>query len=141
MNIKKAQWLKKPETFTSLSLHSAKFVSRGEESLFFTLGEEGTLTLSGEAAEGAVVSFVFFHTPSDRIVFSAKEIKSSFFGLESTHNVSNPITELEIEKNGDEITFSTYSTFLLKVKNSAFSSSASFGMVIEGEGEVEVSVW
>ena len=139
--MKKAQWLKKPSSFTSLSLHSAKFVSKGEESLFFTIGGEGSLTLNAEADDTVTVSFVFFHTPSDKIIFTSNEIKSTFFGLESTHNLSNAITELKIDKENDEITFSSSNAVLLKVKNSAFFSSSSFGIVVEGEGDVSVSVW
>ena len=139
--MKKAQWLKKPESITQLSLHSASFLVAGKASLYFTIGEEGTLSLSAKVEEGERLSFVFLHTPHDKIVFSSKEIKSSFFGLDSIHNVLNPITELKIEKEKDEITFSSSNSVLLSIKNSAFFSSASFGIEIEGEGEAEISVW
>ncbi len=52
-----------------------------------------------------------------------------------------PLSELEINKEGEEITFSFENTELLRIKNDAFFSSSSFGIRAEGNGLVKLSVW
>lgn len=138
--MKKAQWLKKPEKFLKIDLHTVSFMNGTSSRVFFTLGESGTLSLSGKSTYSSF-SFIFFHTPNDYIIFKDNTIESLFFGLESKHNMLISITQIEIIKNGEEITFSSGETELLKIKNSAFFSSASFGIVTEGRGEAEISVW
>ena len=141
MNTKKAQWLKKPSRFDEYMLHTVKYTSGGKEEVFFTIGEEGTLRLSAECGSGVTLSFVFFHTPQDRVVFNGTSVKMYWRGIESIHNVLNPITELEINKKGEEISFSASGSVILRIKNPAFLSSSSFGIVTEGSGGVTLSVW
>lgn len=139
--MKKAQWLKKPVSFTSLSLHGTSFMNSGKSSVFFTIGESDTLTLSASPADPLNVSFIFLHTPEDKIIFSSGKVYISFFGFKSEHNMFKPITELKIDKNGDEITFSSDDEVILKIKNPAFFSSSSFGIEIDGIGAAGIEVW
>lgn len=139
--MKKAQWLRKPAHFDSSLLHTVTYSSCGREEVFFTIGEEEDIRLAAEADEGVSLSFVFFHTPRDRVVFHETSIEMTWRGLEAVHNVLNPITELEISKKGDEIAFSSSGAVILRMKNAAFLSSSSFGIVTEGCGSVTLSVW
>lgn len=141
MNMKKAQWLKKPAHFDSSLLHSVTYSSSGRDEVFFTVGEEDEIKLSALAAGGVSLSFVFFHTPEDRVVFHEREIKLSWRGLKARTDVLNAITELEISKKGEEIVFSSSGAEILRIKNAAFLSSSSFGIVTEGSGSVTLSVW
>lgn len=139
--MKKAQWLKSPAHLEESMLHSVKYISNGKEEVFFTIGEEGDLKLSAVSEEGVSISYVFFHTPEDRIIFHEGGIDISWRGLKAVHNMFNPITELEISKKGEEIVFSSSGTEILRIKNAAFLSSSSFGIVSEGSGSVTLSVW
>lgn len=141
MNIKKAQWLKRPASFSSISLHSLSYQIEGKTSVFFTIGENDRLTLSYSVSENVDAYFVFFHTPSDYINIKRDKIEFSFFSLKGEHNMYKPLTEIEINKNGEEIEFLSSSTTLFKIKNPAFFSSASFGIKAEGSGAVNISVW
>lgn len=141
MNMKKAQWLKRPSHFDEYMLHTVKYTSEGKEEVFFTIGEEGSLTLIASSEDEAQFSFVFFHTPEDWCIFKGTSIEMSWRGLKSRHNVLNPITELEINKKGETIVFSSSSQEILFMKNPAFFSSSSFGVVTEGNGRVTLSVW
>lgn len=141
MNTKKAQWLKKPVKFESVSLHSLSFLNGEQSSVFFTIGECDNITLSYEKEDSVSVSFVFFHTPNDYIVFKEDRIESLFFGLKSKHNMFNSINKLEINKLYDTITFSSNGKFLLKINNPAFLSSASFGLKMENQGRVKINVF
>ena len=139
--MKKAQWLRKPSHFNSFLLHSVTYSSSEKEEVFFTIGEEDDIKMTAEVESGVSLSFVFFHTPMDRIIFHDTEIEMFWRGLEARHNVLNPITELEISKKGEEIVFSSAGTGILRIKNAAFLSSSSFGIVTEGCGSVTLSVW
>ena len=141
MNTKKAQWLKKPSRFDEYMLHTVKYCSDGRESVFFTIGEEGAIKMEAAVSPSVSLSFVFFHTPQDRIVFRGTSVELSWRGLESTHDVLNPITALEISKKGEEIAFSSSGSEIMRIKNPAFFSSSSFGIVTEGSGEVTLTVW
>ena len=141
MNTRKAQWLKKPSVFDDYMLHTVKYSSSGKEEVFFTIGEEGEMKLSAEADETVSLSFVFFHTPQDTIVFTGNSIKMSWRGLKAVHNMPNSITELTISKKGGNITFSSGEREILTIENPAFLSSSSFGIVTEGNGRVTLSVW
>lgn len=140
MNMKKAQWLKKSSNFLKRDLHTVEFINDDKSSVFFTLGESGTIKMTAESPSCSI-SFIFFHTPNDYIVFKDGKIESSFFGLKSIHNMFKPLSELEINKEGEEITFSSQNVELLRIKNEAFFSSSSFGITAEGNGLVKLSVW
>ncbi len=139
--MKKAMWLHKPQSISSSTLHSAEFTVSDKASIYSTVGEDGELILAADISNGQKMSFVFFHTPNDRIVFTSNEIKSTFFGLYSAYNIPDTLSQLKIVKEKDEIVFSSPSSILLKVKNPSFYSSASFGIIIEGEGKASVSIW
>lgn len=141
MNIKKAQWLKRPVSFSSVSLHSLSYKIEGKTAVFFTIGENDRLILSYSVSENVDAYFVFFHTPSDYINIKKDKIEFSFFSLKGEHNMCKPLSEIEINKNGEEIEFLSSSTTLFKIKNPAFLSSASFGIKAEGSGTVNISVW
>lgn len=138
--MKKAQWLKKSSNFLKRDLHTVEFINDDKSSVFFTLGESGSIKMMAESSSCSI-SFIFFHTPNDHIVFRNGKIESSFFGLESIHNMFKPLSELEINKEGEEITFSSENTELLRIKNESFFSSSSFGITAEGNGLVKLSVW
>lgn len=141
MNMNKAQWLKRPHYFKEHMLHTVSYTNTMKTSVFFTIGECDTLKLSYSKDEGVSVAFIFFHTPSDTIVFKGNTIESSFFSLRSIHTMYNCIDELEINKNKEEIVFSSSDVEILKISNPAFLSSASFGFIVEGDGEVRLTVW
>ena len=129
MNIKKAQWIKKPFQIDKVDLHTLSFTNKEESSVFFILGEEGRFTLSYCVTSSILAEFVFLHTANDYIVFSENEIRLSFFGLESQHNVNISLKSIEIVKE------------ILRIRNIAFSGSSSFGLRFKGEGRAEISVW
>ena len=141
MNMNKAEWLKKPDHFKEHMLHTVSYTNTERTSVFFTIGESGTLKLNYSKDDEVSVAFVFFHTPSDTIVFKGNRIESSFFSLRSIHNMSNSINELEINKNGEEIIFSSSGSEILRISNPAFLSSASFGFIVEEVGGVRLTVW
>lgn len=139
--MKKAQWLRKPAHLESSLLHSVTYSSSGRSEVFFTIGEEGEIKMEAEAEEGVSLSFVFFHTPQDRVIFHERAVDVFWRGLETRHNVLNPITMLEISKKGELISFSSSGKEILRIKNAAFLSSSSFGFVTEGTGSVTLSIW
>ncbi len=141
MNMRKAQWLKKPQSFDEYMLHTVKYTNSGLSSVFFTIGEEDTVRLSYTGDDSVSCSFVFFHTPHDRIVFTGKKIISSFFGLESEIPVSSEMREMTMEKTGETIVFKSGENEILKIKNPAFLSSASLGFTLEGDGSVTLEAW
>ena len=141
MNMRKAQWLKKPQSFDEYMLHTVKYGNSGRSSVFFTVGETDSVRLSYTADNTVSCSFVFFHTPHDRIVFTPGRITSSFFGLESEMKVSTLTTEITMKKAGETIVFLSGESEILKIKNPAFLSSASIGFTAEGDGGVEIEAW
>jgi hypothetical protein len=141
MNMRKAQWLKKPQSFDEYMLHTVKYTNCGKSSVFFTVGETDTVRLSYRKDENVSCSFVFFHTPHDRIVFTPGRIASTFFGLESEMKVPTLTTEITMKKDGETIVFLSGESEILKIKNPAFLSSASIGFTAEGDGGVEIEAW
>lgn len=139
--MKKAQWLRKPAHFDSALLHTVTYFSSAGEEVFFTIGEVGDIKMSAEVESSVSLSFVFFHTSEDRVVFHDTAVDIFWRGLETRHNVLNPITDLEISKKGEEIAFSSSGIEILRIKNAAFLSSSSFGIVTEGSGSVTLSLW
>lgn len=141
MNMRKAQWLKKPQSFDEYMLHTVKYSNSGRSSVFFTVGETDSVRLSYTADNTVSCSFVFFHTPHDRIVFTPGRITSSFFGLESEMKVPTLTTEITMKKDEETIVFLSGESEILKIKNPAFLSSASIGFTAEGDGGVEIEAW
>ena len=141
MNIKKAQWIKKPFQIDKVDLHTLSFTNKEESSVFFILGEEGRFTLSYCVTSSILAEFVFLHTANDYIVFSENEIRLSFFGLESKHNVNISLKSIEIVKEDDTVIFLSEKREILRIRNRAFSGSISFGLRFKGEGRAEISVW
>ncbi len=136
----KAIWLRKPGHFDEMLLHTVKYRNSGKTEVFFILGESGKATLSFSSSS-ASVSFVFLHTPSDTFVISGSTMVFSFFTLEGRSTLSRAIEELTVIKNGEEVVFLEREEEIMRLRNSAFLSSVSFGFRVEGEGEVVLSVW
>ena len=140
MNTKKAFWLKRPKKYIETTLHSFSWNEEGSSSVYWTIGEEGTLSLSFEKDDEVQISFVLLHTPSDFIRFSQDGIHYSFFGLDSFIPFHMP-SAIRMEKKGDVISFYSSSILLMKMENPAFLGSASFGFEMEGKGKVSLSIY
>lgn len=141
MNMRKAQWLRKPQSFDEYMLHTVKYRNTGKSSVFFTVAETDTVRLSYNAEDAVECSFVLFHTPHDTIVFTPGKIISSFFGLESEFPVPVEMTEITMVKTGETIVFSSGEREILRIRNDAFLSSASVGFRAEGDGIVLLEAW
>lgn len=140
MNTKKAIWVKRPQSYIKTSLHTYSYENEGESSVFFTVGEEGNISLKAAATEDAKVSFVFLHTPSDYISFSSEGIEYSFFGAKS-HIMLKSFDGIEMRKLGEHIDFFSGEEVLFSMENPAFLGSASFGVRAVGAGHIEISVF
>ncbi len=139
--MKKAQWLKKPARFEEYLLHTAGYINEDRSEVYFTIGETDDITLSYSKDDSVSVSFIFLHTPGDRIIFRDGEVDISFFSFKARHNMHKSIKELKIHKDCPEIVFSADNTEILRINNPAFLSSASFGFYVEGHGGVRLTVW
>ena len=140
MNTKKALWLKRPRNYITTDLHSFSWLEDDKASVFWTIGEEGDISLTLIAEEGVEYNFILLHTPSDLLSFSSKGINSSFFGLDSfiPATIGN---NLKMEKRGKEISFIYEGNLIYKIVNPAFLGSASFGVETKGKGEVSIKVF
>lgn len=137
MNTKGAAWVGKAE-IERISLHTLEFRSQSRHSVFFTLGEEGVLSLRLESDADA--AFALIHTESDYIIFHPGRTISSFKGMR-TEAAAGPGSSLKAEKKGSEITFTGDDGYTFKASYSGFLASASIGIVTEGEGHVKLEVF
>ncbi|MBQ0070536.1 MAG: hypothetical protein KBS81_01550 [Spirochaetales bacterium] len=140
MNTKKAIWVKRPHSYIKTSLHTYSYNNDEESSVFFTVGEEGNISLQAQATEDATVAFVFLHTPSDYIAFSKNGLEYSFFGAKA-HIMLKSFDRIEMRKLGERIAFFAGEEEILSMENPAFLGSASFGVRATGAGHVEISVF
>ena len=134
MNTKKALWVKRPKSFINIDLHSFSWTEEENSSVFWTVGEEGEISLRRSNDESVDVDFVLLHTPSDFVRFTKKGILSSFFSLTS-------FTSLRMKKESATISFFSEDTLVYKIENPAFLGSASFGFEIKGKGKVKLEVF
>lgn len=137
MNVKGADWIGRPE-IERISLHTIEFISETKHSVFFTLGEEGSLSLSLQSE--AEAAFALCHTPSDYIIFRKDRTITSFRGIR-TETASGPGQTLKAAKEGKEISFTGDDGFSFRVSSDAFTGSASIGVVTEGKGKVRLEVF
>ena len=137
MNTKGAAWVGKAE-IERISLHTLEFRSQSRHSVFFTLGEEGTIDLTKKG--NAESAFILLHTPSDFVLFRSESIKLSFSGIEAVIPCSIG-NHLAMDKNGTKLTFRDGDRTILELNKEAFSSSASFGIAAEGPGSVYIEVF
>ena len=86
MNTKKAVWIGRPEKLRT-TLHSFEFDADSSNSVFFTLGEEGTIDLTKKG--NAESAFILLHTPSDFVLFRSESIKLSFSGIEAVQSAQD----------------------------------------------------
>ena len=137
MNTKKAVWIGRPEKLRT-TLHSFEFDAGSSNSVFFTLGEEGTIDLTKKG--NAESAFMLLHTPSDFVLFRSESIKLSFSGIEAVIPCSIG-NHLAMYKNGTKLAFRDGDRTILELNKEAFSSSASFGIAAEGPGSVYIEVF
>lgn len=137
MNTKKAVWIGRPEKLRT-TLHSYEFEADGSNSVFFTVGEAGTMELMKEGSAESV--FMLLHSPSDFIIFRKDMIRISFAGLAADipHSTGSRIT---MQKEGKRIVFKNGDETILELEKDAFYSSASFGIAAEGPGSVYIEVF
>ncbi|MGN1164569.1 MAG: hypothetical protein ACI4S4_07195 [Candidatus Ornithospirochaeta sp.] len=140
MNTKKATWVHRPSSPFTTDLHSFSWAEDNESSVFWTIGEEGEISLSYEKDEDVSVFFVFLHTPSDYISFHPSIVVSSFFSLSSSFPASIE-SNMKMVKEGDTISFFSGESLIEKIQNPAFEGSASFGFYIKGKGKVRTTVF
>ena len=130
MQIKKTDWINKPEKVITRA-HSLRFTTDKRTIVLYTLEEEGNLKLIRHSKS---TSFVMLHTKEDRIIFSDNCIDVKFFGLKE--RISKETGDiLQIEKKKNMITFSSENEVLLEISAPPFSSSASFGFLVEPSEE------
>ena len=140
MNTKKALWVKRPKSFINIDLHSFSWTEEENSSVFWTVGEEGEISLRRSNDESVDVDFVLLHTPSDFVRFTKKVILSSFFSLSSFTPLSS-FTSLRMKKESATISFFSEDALVYKIENPAFLGSASFGFEIKGKGKVKLEVF
>ena len=140
MNTKKALWVKRPKSFINIDLHSFSWTEEENSCVFWTVGEEGEISLRRSNDESVDVDFVLLHTPSDFVRFTKKGILSSFFSLTSFTPLSS-FTSLRMKKESATISFFSEDTLVYKIENPAFLGSASFGFEIKGKGKVKLEVF
>ena len=140
MNTKKALWVKRPKSFINIDLHSFSWTEEENSSVFWTVGEEGEISLRRSNDESVDVDFVLLHTTSDFVRFTKKGILSSFFSLTSFTPLSS-FTSLRMKKESATISFFSEDTLVYKIENPAFLGSASFGFEIKGKGKVKLEVF
>ena len=140
MNTKKALWVKRPKSFINIDLHSFSWTEEENSSVFWTVGEEGEISLRRSNDESVDVDFVLLHTPSDFGRFKKKGILSSFFSLTSFTPLSS-FASLRMKKESDTISFFSEDDLVYKIENPAFLGSASFGFEIKGKGKVKLEVF
>ena len=137
MNTKKAVWIGRPEKLKT-TLHSFEFEADGSNSVFFTIGEEGTIELSRSGTAGS--AFMLLHSPSDFVIFRDCGIRISFSGIEAEipRSIGN---RMAMQKEGRKLMFMDGDETILELAKDAFSSSASFGIAAEGPGSVHIEVF
>ena len=140
MNTKKALWVKRPKSFINIDLHSFSWTEEENSSVFWTVGEEGEISLRRSNDESVDVDFVLLHTLSDFVRFTKKGILSSFFSLSSFTPLSS-FTSLRMKKESATISFFSEDALVYKIENPAFLGSASFGFEIKGKGKVKLEVF
>ena len=140
MNTKKALWVKRPKSFINIDLHSFSWTEEENSSVFWTVGEEGEISLRRSNDESVDVDFVLLHTTSDFVRFTKKGILSSFFSLTSFTPLSS-FTSLRMKKESATISFFSEDALVYKIENPAFLGSASFGFEIKGKGKVKLEVF
>ena len=140
MNTKKALWVKRPKSFINIDLHSFSWTEEENSSVFWTVGEEGEISLRRSNDESVDVDFVLLHTTSDFVRLTKKGILSSFFSLTSFTPLSS-FTSLRMKKESATISFFSEDTLVYKIENPAFLGSASFGFEIKGKGKVKLEVF
>ena len=140
MNTKKALWVKRPKSFINIDLHSFSWTEEENSSVFWTVGEEGEISLRRSNDESVDVDFVLLHTTSDFVRFTKKGILSSFFSLTSFTPLSS-FTSLRMKKESATISFFSDDALVYKIENPAFLGSASFGFEIKGKGKVKLEVF
>ena len=140
MNTKKALWVKRPKSYITIDLHSFSWKEEGDSSVYWTVGEEGEVSLTVTYDDTLSVDFVLLHTPSDYVRFTSKGIVSSFFGLNSfipTHSFDSIV----MKKTNETLAFYNNDELIYKIENPAFLGSASFGIETKGKGEVSIRVF
>lgn len=140
MNTKKALWVKRPKNYINIDLHSFSWIENGKSSVFWTLGEEGDISLSIIHSSSVQAEFILLHTPSDYVKFSCDGIYSSFFGLDS-FIPSSSFDSIVLKKTGTTLSFYSKDVLIYKIENPAFLGSASFGINTSGNGEVSIRVF
>lgn len=130
MQIKKTDWIGRPEQ-VKVRAHSLSFKTAKRCAALYTLEENEELRL---IRHNKSVSFLMLHTKEDRIIFKDDFIDLKFFSLRETITKSTGDVLL-IEKRGKSISFSTEGGKLMEIENEAFTSSASFGFLIEPSDE------
>ncbi len=137
MNTKKALWISRPESLKT-TLHSFSFNSEKAHSVFFTIGEDGEITLKKDAT--AKTAFVLMHTPDEYIVFGDKRIVITFGGTRTSLPFT-PVSSVKLTKTGKTLVFTADDREILSIEKDAFLTSASFGLAAKGKGEVILEVF
>lgn len=130
MQIKKTDWINRPES-VKVRAHSLTFRSERRCAALYSLEEVGELRL---VRHNKSVSFLMLHTKRDRIIFKEDHIDMKLWSSECRMSIESD-NELIIKKENECVSFFSGDKCLLKISNPAFTSSASFGFLIEPSDE------
>lgn len=137
MNTKKAHWISTPEKIKT-TLHSFRYESESEHSVFFILPENGEvdILLKGSAR----TAFTLLHTPEEFILFR-KDMTIISFGDIREHVPMEIGERMKLIKEGAKLSFYSGEKLVLSIEKEAFRTSVSFGASSKGEGEVYIEVF
>lgn len=140
MQIKKCQWINKPEKTKILSSRTLSFTSTSTHALFYTFEEEGKLTLSWDKDESVSLYVVYLNTDIEHIAFTIfqdrVEKHLALQGIETTdiYKVEG-CKSMDIIKKDDTLTFLINDEVLSSFKRANLRASVSLGLAVKGEGK------
>jgi hypothetical protein len=144
MQIRKCQWLARPEKAKIVSSSTIEFASENEHALLHTFSEEGTLTLSWKADSSVSVSLVYINTETEGIEFQSENgalLKHQVMaGIDTRecYKTAFPST-FSVTKEGDALTFFADGTPLSVFHRENVKAAVSLGLAARGKGQCSFS--
>lgn len=143
MQIKKCQWIGKPEEFKIISKNKLNFNSTTTHMLFHTFSEEGKLVLKWEN-ETSAVSLIFLNSKDEFISFTLKENR-----IEKEAKIAS-VSEMDfypyfgekcftVVKQDDTLSFYHDDILLCIFKRENIKASVSIGLMAKGVDNITFS--
>lgn len=144
MQIKKCQWISRPEKVKIFSSSSLCFESKTKHALLYTFEEEGELTLEWVADKAVDISAIFINSINEGIKFQFKdESITKTLTISTLKTVDylplKPNKVMKIIKKGTKLFFYANELLLSEYERENVGSSVSLGLLSEGEGKVTFS--